>query len=199
MDIQKKSKALDINSAFLGIEPLLLMENAGRKISDNALDFNALAVFCGKGNNGGDGFVAARHLSSLGKTVRVYVLDSKRPIEAEKNLEILECLDSIELIFIKDSSDCLDIDLSGFDCVIDALLGIGAVGSLREPISSLVDVMNSSMAYKLAVDCPTPGFEPDKILAFHFAKNPGAAGRLNPLCKTRPGEAPREDCEAFFY
>ncbi|HDI72771.1 MAG TPA: NAD(P)H-hydrate epimerase, partial [Candidatus Altiarchaeales archaeon] len=133
MNSAQYTKLLDMNSSYLGISRLVLMENAGREIARGCERFSNIAVFCGTGNNGGDGFVAARHLSSLGKKVKVYALSGNRSDEAQKNLEIIQNLDSVEIDFIRDSSNCERIkkDLGKFDLIIDALIGVGAKGELR--------------------------------------------------------------------
>jgi NAD(P)H-hydrate epimerase len=64
--------------------------------------------------------------------------------------------------------------MKGAEVVIDALLGVGASGEVREPVKSLVEVMNSSRAHKIAVDCPTPGFAADSTVSFHFPKTEDA-------------------------
>ncbi len=176
MEISEITKALDMNSEYLGISRLVLMENAGKEISKECERFRSVAIFCGTGNNGGDGFVAARHLSGIGKRVKVYAIHGRRSREAEKNFEILKRLDSVEIRLIKDSADCREIgkELKEFDLVIDALIGTGVRGEVREPIKSLVNVINSSKAFRLCVDLPTPGVNPDLTISFHIPKTEGA-------------------------
>lgn len=135
---------LDANSAYLGIPARVLMENAGREVARECERFRSVAVFCGNGNNGGDGLVCARHLASAGRRVRVYVLEGGKTPDTEANLAVLERLDSVELGRIHDSSDCAGLasELSDFECVVDALLGVGVSGSLREPVAGIVSVLN---------------------------------------------------------
>ncbi len=168
------TKAVDMNSAYLGIDGVLLMENAGNALAKHCEGFDSIAVFAGLGNNGGDGLVAARHLSGAKKKVCVYTLYGKRSRECQKNLGIIEKLDSINVEIIRDSKDCKGIDLDGFSLIIDALLGVGVRGELREPIKSIVDLINSSNAYKIAADCPTPGIVADLTLSFHLPKTSDA-------------------------
>lgn len=168
--IQKISKALDINSEYLGVSSLLLMENAGREIAKRLEKFSKIAIFVGLGNNGGDGLVAARHLSSMGKDVTIFYLDGKRSKENESNFKIVEKLTTIEKIKIRDSKDIKKISLQDYDAVVDALLGVGVKGDLREPIKSIVSLINSFHGFKLSVDVPTPGIKPDLTLSFHFPK-----------------------------
>ncbi|RLI91216.1 MAG: bifunctional ADP-dependent NAD(P)H-hydrate dehydratase/NAD(P)H-hydrate epimerase [Candidatus Altiarchaeales archaeon] len=165
------SKAIDMNSRYLGIETIVLMENAGKEIASHSRNFDSIAIFAGLGNNGGDGLVAARHLSGMGKRVRVYTFKGNRTEESQKNLEIIENM-GIEIRFINDSKDCESIrrELDEFDLIIDALVGVGVKGELREPLKSIVEMINSSTAFKLAVDVPTPGLNSDKVISFHFPK-----------------------------
>ncbi|MBN2014641.1 MAG: NAD(P)H-hydrate dehydratase [Candidatus Altiarchaeota archaeon] len=174
MDPTELSKAVDMNSSYLGVDRLMLMENAGREVAIHGREFNSIAVFAGLGNNGGDGLVAARHLSGLGKRVKIYTLSGNRSRECQKNFDIVKRIDSIEVEVVRDSQDCGKISLSGFDLVVDSLLGVGVRGELREPIKSLVDIINKTKAHKIAVDCPTPGVKADLTLSFHVAKTPNS-------------------------
>jgi len=172
----KRTTLLDMNSAYLGVSRELLMENAGREIALACESAASIAIFCGCGNNGGDGLVAARHLSSAGKKVTVYAVSGKRTNDAQKNLGLVESFPSIKLIQVSDSSQCETIkkEVSAYDAVVDALLGVGAKGEIREPVKSLVVVMNQAKAKKIAVDIPTPGFKADKTVSFNSAKTPDA-------------------------
>lgn len=172
----KLTKLLDMNSAYLGVSRQLLMENAGREIARACESAESIAIFCGRGNNGGDGFATARHLSSTGKKVTVYAVSGTRTAESQKNLELVERFPSIRLICVNDSSECEAIkkEISSYDTIVDALLGVGAKGELKEPIKSLVSVMNSAKTKKIAADIPTPGFKADKTISFHNAKTPDA-------------------------
>ncbi|MDD5111847.1 MAG: NAD(P)H-hydrate dehydratase [Candidatus Altiarchaeota archaeon] len=173
------SRALDMNAAYLGASRLQLMENAGRETAKAVLGYKNIAVFAGTGNNGGDGLVAARHLLAVGKSVRVFAIDGARTPDCQKNLDIL--LNSHkDVIYIRDSKDCESIRpaLAGCDLVIDALVGVGIKGQLREPVKSLVDLMNSLKAFRLAVDIPsgdgTTKVNANKTISFHTPKTPDA-------------------------
>ncbi len=169
-------KAIDMNSEYLGISGIVLMENAGREIAREAQKFNSIAIFSGAGNNGGDCLVAARHLSGAGKKVKVYALKGDRTPGCERNFEIIRGLDSIEIEFVGDSRDCERIkgELDEFDLIIDGLIGVGVRGELREPVKSIVEMINSSKAYKICADVPTPGIKSDLTLSFHLKKTEDA-------------------------
>ncbi len=138
MDVYK----LDKNSEFLGIDTLLLMENAGRGVADfiasELKDKKKIVVICGTGNNGGDGFVSARHLASLGYDVTVVLIGRSTLIRsdiARKNFEILKrMIFSVKLIEIDDSSKISKLEeilSDNVDIVVDAILGVGIKGSAR--------------------------------------------------------------------
>ncbi len=172
------SRILDINCEYLGISRLQLMENAGKEVANAAKEYEKIAVFCGTGNNGGDGFAAARHLEGLGKKVTIFALDGKRTTECEKNFYIIKKLERIKLFVIKDSDDIKKIDLKDFDLIVDALVGVGIKGELKEPVRGLVKLINSSDAFKLSVDVPTGTEElkvkADLVLSFHTKKTENA-------------------------
>jgi len=173
------SSVLDANAAWLGVSRLQLMENAGREIARASERYKRIAVFAGTGNNGGDGFVAARHLLAMGGRVMVYALEGKRTPECQKNLDIL-LNSNVDVKLIRDSGDCQRIipELEDCDVVIDALIGVGMKGELREPVKSLIACINAASAFKLSVDVPsgdsTLSINADQTISFHTAKTPGA-------------------------
>lgn len=153
-------KEIEKKAERLGIEPMLMMENAAHGLVDvlsNRLELEGknIAVVCGTGNNGGDGFCIARHLLCKGCEVSVYIYGTRDKInskESLKNLEIIENLD----VSIKEMRDIKDIpDFSRFGILIDSILGIGLKGELRGFLPQLIAEMNDTGAYKVAVDIPT--------------------------------------------
>jgi len=157
----REMRALELNAEYFGVSRLQLMENAGRTIaSEIASRFKPnktrVAVFCGTGGNGGDGFVVARHLLSYGFEVEVILAGKSADIvdeAASKNWQALQSLESIiKLHEVYDSSLIPDIEA---EVAVDALLGIGLKGSLRPPILQLVKKINAIKAYRVAVDIPT--------------------------------------------
>lgn len=175
---EQLTRISDINSAYLGIDTLQLMENAGNGLAReiNKRNFNKIAFFCGAGNNGGDGLVAARHLAGIGKEVKIYMMRGELTREAKHNFNIIKnCNFSMELEFIRDSSDCerikKELKNNNFDCVVDALIGVGIHGELREPIKSLVETINNFSGFKVAVDAPTgEKVNADLVVSFHVKK-----------------------------
>lgn len=180
MDPKKETKRIDLNAKFFGIEPLILMENAGRGVAEECENFNRILIFCGTGNNGGDGLCAARHLLARGKEVLVYSLKGNRTYENQKNFDILKNFINIKII--RDSSEFGKIkeEILKFspDAVVDALIGVGGKGRLREPIKGLVKMANELDCYKIAVDVPTGDdeikFNADKVVSFETKKTSNA-------------------------
>ena len=153
----------DINAKWLGITPYQLMENAGagvaRTIEERVGKGLRIAVFSGTGNNGGDGFVAARHLS-FENDVTVFLVGDEAKIrseEARHNWEILKGLDFVKIKVLKDSAYIKGLDLSGYDVIVDALLGAGTRGEPREPIRSAIEKINeyAGKAKIVSVDLPS--------------------------------------------
>jgi hydroxyethylthiazole kinase-like uncharacterized protein yjeF len=158
--LNREMRALEVNAEYFGITLLQLMENAGRNVAaEIASRFpreQKIAVFCGLGGNGGDGFVAARHLSAMGYRVKVILAGKSSDVThpaALQNLCALKSLrESIPIHEVTDSSALPAVDAK---IVIDALLGTGTKGKLKPPIAQLVECINSLNAFKLAVDAPT--------------------------------------------
>jgi NAD(P)H-hydrate epimerase len=149
-----------------GIPLLLLMENAGRAVAEAALRLKPkrVAVLAGTGNNGGDGFVAARHLLAAGVRTEVFLLGDPGAVikeEAKRNLEILRKIRPDTFVSLPDAIDVLKIrrQLKKYDVIIDAMLGTGVKGELREPVRTAVRALNELTVPVVAVDVPT-GVDP---------------------------------------
>ena len=160
-------RRVDANCSDLGLLPLQLMENAGASVARAIrarfpeCTETRIAVLAGTGNNGGDGFVAARHL--LDYAPEILLLGRARDIateESRRNWQILRNL-SADLMEIRDSSELSGLELDA-DIVIDAMLGTGVRGSVREPVASAIDLINASSAFVLSIDVPS-GFNPDNF------------------------------------
>lgn len=154
-------QTIENNAEYYGVSLLQLMEAAGRNVSEEiAARFKPkktkIAILCGSGGNGGDGFVAARYLKCLGFKVEVILSTRASNItheSAKKNWVALQPLkNTIQMREVKDSALIPDFDA---DVVVDALLGTGSKGKLRPPILQLVQKINSMNAFCVAVDVPT--------------------------------------------
>jgi hydroxyethylthiazole kinase-like uncharacterized protein yjeF len=156
----REMHALELNSEYFGVSRLQLMENAGRNVaSEVATRFRPekpVAIFCGLGGNGGDGFVAARHLSSMGYKVAVVLAGKAKEITDTAALENWKALQSLkETIPIYEVYDSSLVPEITAEIIIDALLGIGTKGKLKPPILQLVRKINTVNAFRIAVDVPT--------------------------------------------
>jgi ADP-dependent NAD(P)H-hydrate dehydratase / NAD(P)H-hydrate epimerase len=155
-------RVIDANAEAMGILKSSLMENAGKCIAEKVFEISKsckVAIFAGTGGNGGDGFVAARHLLNKGFDVDIYLLGQTFNIkssESQNNWKILQEIsketNSMNIHLIEDTSQLESVDS---DITVDAILGTGTEGKLREPISSAVDIINNSNGIVIAVDIPT--------------------------------------------
>lgn len=161
MITSREMRALETNSEYFGVSRLQLMENAGRSVAAEIAsrftpDKARVAVFCGLGGNGGDGFVAARHLTCLGFKVDVILAGRPESIaddEARRNWLALQPLKgAVTFHEVHDSSLVPSIEA---EVVVDALLGVGLKGTLRPPILQMVKKINKMKAFRVSVDVPT--------------------------------------------
>jgi len=144
-----------------GVPSLLLMENAGKAVADEAVrrigtrGLRRVVVVAGPGNNGGDGFVAARHLQAtlLGVTVFYWGDRASAKGDALANLELAE-KERIRIDYSR-SIKRLRKAISESDLVIDALLGTGAKGELKPDYAEAVAAINLSGVPTVAVDIPS--------------------------------------------
>ena len=156
----------------IGIPGLILMENASINIFNEILSFiylnkniKRIGFVCGKGNNGGDGFATARHFANAGFTVNIISIGSKNKMSKDclTNYNILKKLsNSNKNLHISNYKSLRDLNkLNSSQVIVDAILGSGAKGKLREPYKSIVQSLNKKKSIKIAVDIPT-GLDPDK-------------------------------------
>ena len=202
---------IDRNAEALGLPTVALMENAGRSVAEvasveltrvgsgsaSAVTEPHVVALCGIGNNGGDGFVAARHLASAGRRVTVVLVGDPNAIvgaAAQHNWTVMQAMSpgSLDLAVAPTPQLLLALRprISTATLLIDALLGSGASGPLREPVSTAVDLINGIRVHAraagrpclvIAVDAPTrvditggdhsdPVVEADVTVTFHRAK-----------------------------
>ena len=150
----------------LGIPGVVLMENAGRSCAElikeklKAVTAPKICIFCGTGNNGGDGYVIARHLLNSGFKVIVVICGDRQKVkgDAKINLDILEKLDRpIEQLNLKE--DDVPARVKAFtadaDMIVDGLFGTGLSGTLRDDYIRLIEAINACDCPILAVDIPS--------------------------------------------
>ncbi|MFO8115203.1 MAG: NAD(P)H-hydrate dehydratase [Halorubrum sp.] len=189
----ERMAAVDANAAALGVPRKQLMESSGnavarevRAVADPGAE---VALLCGRGNNGGDAFVAARFLSEYDATA--HLLGRPESIRTDIARENWEALGAAE-VPTETVADAADLSLGEPDVIVDAMLGTGATGALREPERTAARLANESDAVVVAVDVPSgidadtggptgsegdaddrteaPHVEADRIVTFHDAK-----------------------------
>jgi ADP-dependent NAD(P)H-hydrate dehydratase / NAD(P)H-hydrate epimerase len=151
----KQARRVDENTIKKhGIPGIILMERAGRSVAEEALAAlkrlkpqkakPKIAIFCGKGNNGGDGMVCARYLVSAGLDVQVYLLCEKSKLKGDAffNMLTIKKFNRLKIPFKA-------------DIIIDAIFGTGFKGKASSFYEGIISNINSSTAYKIAVDVPS--------------------------------------------
>lgn len=150
-----------------GVPLNVLMENAGTAVANFCLahypDAQHVIVLCGKGNNGGDGFVAARHLAEEGIRVTIVLLGRTSDVKAGEAAEALTRLRSetphSELHELSDASELASLLADG-DLLIDAVVGTGFQPPLRGLAADARDAVNRSSIPVVAIDLPS-GWDAD--------------------------------------
>jgi NAD(P)H-hydrate epimerase len=162
----EEMESIDQNSVYMGVPGFLSMENAGASVANYIVnrygkESKRILVVAGTGNNGGDGFVATRHLLSARHSVKVMIIgkpDDIRTEEAKLNWSILAKLETgISIGYIRDSKEVDELrnELAKSDIAVDAMLGTGVKGFVREPMASVIQILNESKLPIVAVDAPT--------------------------------------------
>jgi len=186
--------AVDANAGALGVPPKQLMESAGnavaRAVRERTEAGDVVTIVAGRGNNGGDAFVAARFLED--RDVATLLLGRAETITTDIARENWEALGSADhdAREVRDSSHLADGPASqriaDADLVVDAMLGTGVTGALREPMASAAARINGTDATVVSVDVPSgvdadsgeaPGaaVAADHVVTFHDEK-PGLGG-----------------------
>jgi NAD(P)H-hydrate epimerase len=202
-----------------GVSGLILMENAGRGAAEllRSLGIHGpVVICCGKGNNGGDGFVIARHLDKSRVAVRVCLFANPAELagDALANWHILS-KSGIPVHVHRAGSvtpEALRRELAPAEWIVDALFGTGLTGALRSPHAEIVAAINGTGAHVLAVDIPS-GLDCDTglplgptVRAHHTATFVGLKkGFANPAAQEWLGQvhvvdigAPRKLVESAF-
>jgi NAD(P)H-hydrate epimerase len=159
---REEVRSLDRRAAEeYAVSTLLLMENAGRGTAELLCSLGItgeVVICCGKGNNGGDGFVIARHLDIAGVRVRVKLFAEPARLtgDALTNYQILTHSDiPLEVCTSPRDPTALTAELARADWLVDALFGTGLTGPVRSPFDQVIAALNSSGAKILAVDLPS--------------------------------------------
>lgn len=147
-----------------GLPGVALMENAGREVARKVEEIlgcvagRKVCIFAGKGNNGGDGFVAARHLAGAGAEVTVFLAGSPEEIsgDARINFEVFTGAGG-DICQVSGQRDMDRVSLAATlaDCLVDALLGTGFRGEVGGDMAEMVRIMSTAGKPVVAVDIPT--------------------------------------------
>jgi NAD(P)H-hydrate epimerase len=175
MIIIKEVKVVEKNSEEYGINEEILMENAGKGSAEAILKIipknKKILIACGTGNNGGDGMVCARYLKDY-REVTVWLIEKPENIKtslAKKNFE--KIYGKLKIEYGKDIS----LYISKDTVIIDALLGTGIKGQLKDPYKKAVEEINKSNCEIISLDVPTglgatPSIKPNITLTMHDIK-----------------------------
>jgi len=159
-----------LTTSQFGIPELLLMENAGLRVVDAVREFldgnvvgRQIIILAGRGNNGGDGLVVARHLANAGAEVRLFIMTAPEEYhgDARVNYEIIKRM-QLKYYLLREEKDltALKIALRCTDIVVDAIYGTGFRGRLDGVEAMVITTVNGSGRPVLAVDIPS-GLEAD--------------------------------------
>jgi ADP-dependent NAD(P)H-hydrate dehydratase / NAD(P)H-hydrate epimerase len=155
-------RAVDARAiAELGIPGPRLMDNAGtgaaRLIAREFAPIRRrrVLVLCGKGNNGGDGFVVARRLRSAGARVRVWLVGRRREVGGDAAIALSRWRGRTAEIVAETALPALARELEQADVVVDALLGTGLTGPARELTARVIDAVNAAHRPVVSLDLPS--------------------------------------------
>jgi hydroxyethylthiazole kinase-like uncharacterized protein yjeF len=167
-----------VTSGRFGVPSLTLMENAGSSVADFVLEkyssAQSIGVICGKGNNGGDGFVASRKLLDAGKDVRVLLLANPSELRGDA-AEMFSRL-NVRAVIVRSSEELKTEQAQAVfesDVLLDAVLGTGFRPPVSELYAEAIAAMNASAAPVVAVDIPS-GADADVM-----GKQAGVIGRAD--------------------
>ncbi|MFO7797592.1 MAG: NAD(P)H-hydrate dehydratase [Promethearchaeati archaeon] len=193
---------LDNNAEWLGIPKAHLMECAGYSFATDIIQRYSLderskvLIFCGTGNNGGDGFVIARHLSAFGIHSKILLMGTPKSIRSEEallnwNIISKSLTHSIKTETVRDSTDIVQLGIlldqkkESYKLIIDGLLGTGIQGKVREPYATAIEFIDEIKEQKdipvVSIDVPS-GLNPntgkvediavkaDLVITFHRNK-----------------------------
>lgn len=148
MDI--KTKVLDMNALFFGTPTEELMENAGKALAKEAKKTapKKWLILCGSGNNGGDGYAAARYI----KNCEIVMIKQPRTPLSLKNFRRAKAQGIKITRYDKNTFDEI---LKKYDGIIDAMLGVGIVGEIKEPYKHIIKIINKAEKFIISADIPT--------------------------------------------
>jgi NAD(P)H-hydrate epimerase len=186
MKILSSPQIKDLDKYTIDNEPISsldLMERAARKMVETFInDYQSTSwhkyIFCGPGNNGGDGLAIARMLSEDGHLVKVYLIPGERSADCQTNLERLVNSGKVDIETLQDIRQLPEFNST--DVIIDAIYGSGLNKVLNGLTEQLIIKLNQSKGIKISIDIPsglfadhhTEGlaFEADRVYTFQLPK-----------------------------
>ena len=164
-----------------GIPISRLMENAGKAFAHAlkekvGVKNKKILVVTYHGNNGGDGFAAARHLCDDAEVDVLFMGDESKLREGSlSHFRKIENNAKVQMLTLE------AVDFSDYDVIVDAIFGTGIKGGIEDPLAALIKNLNKSKAHKVSMDIPSgispdtgekanAYFEPDLIIALHDIK-----------------------------
>ncbi|HML36523.1 MAG TPA: NAD(P)H-hydrate epimerase [Bacillota bacterium] len=192
-------KEIERRADEAGLSYYQMMENAGTGAAEYIASEHPVAgktvfIFCGKGNNGGDGFVVSRKLVEKGASVRLFLAEGEpKTADAVKNKKICDAMGIPATDLTGENAGRLDAAAEGADLIVDAVYGTGFHGALRQPARRIVRMINGSKAAVYALDIPsglngdTGEADEDAVragctIAFHRLKPAHLMGKCAVFC-----------------
>lgn len=173
---KEKTVATENNAMKCGISQDRLMENAGstvaRVMRDSIIDVHSkhVVVVCGRGNNGGDGFVVARKLYQDGANVEVILAQGKPKSDAaDKMMQFASDMGVPIIDYEINPVECREI-IESADVVVDALFGFGFHGEVSGVPAEIIDIINNSGTTVYSVDIPSGAVCDSGIVSKHTVK-----------------------------
>lgn len=190
-------KEIEKNADEAGLPYYQMMENAGIGAAEYIeaefpVSGKKVLIFCGKGNNGGDGFVAARKLHETGASVKLVLAEGEPKTEdAITNKRICDAM-KLPMLGMSEADE-ITASIGEADLIVDAIYGTGFHGGLREPVRGIAAQINRSKALVYALDIPsglngdTGEADPDTVraeytIAFHRLKPAHNDDRCSEFC-----------------
>lgn len=161
--LNEQMQSIDqIISQKYGLPGTVLMENAGRILAEemkrSCPNAKKISVLCATGNNGGDGFVAARHLQSMGVEVRIFIVGPPKEMKSDVQIHFQVAKNmGLTIDNVNDTGGIIKLEkiLPNQDGIIDALFGTGLSKNVEGVYASVIDVVNRLNVYTLSADLPS--------------------------------------------
>lgn len=152
----------DLAINVYGVPSIVLMENAGLHVAVEVKKFlkkkkiNKAVIVCGQGNNGGDGFVTARHLAEFGIKTKIYLVGQPQRLKNDSaiNYQLLKRL-KIKVQILNGLERTFRRRLDSAGVIVDAIFGVGLNRAMDDPYLGVIEAINQSRTKTIAVDTPS--------------------------------------------